>query len=340
MSIITICSITYFLFTNKSLSNQISPYVSITYGINDNTTDSGRRIQYYTYGIDKKRLDLQCSIPFAAQYGTGVVSLANQKLYYSGRAGKNTNDSIIEYDLKTGKTHALENENDTYNDIAIVDDHTLLVTAISKKNECNWPATFDLNSRTFTYLYDANNISDFLYSTRAGRINYNYIYNKFVDVFVNQDEFYSSKFNSNEVAIDYNIALVSPNLLINTKDIFTKKTKAADDIYMETQISDNSIFLQVIDLVGGKSFFYLLDLVNKSIKEIDCPFKNATYVTDCVTLDQGKTYFVLGGFKNDNEVQKNGLFYYDTNTEQAEPILMNNDSVQGHVINFTVVGNR
>ena len=183
-----------------------------------------------------------------------------------------------------------------------------------------------------------NNISDSLYSTRAGRINYNYIYNKFVDVFVNQDEFYSPKFHSNEVAIDYNIALVSPDLLINKENIFTKKTKVADDIYMETQISDDSILLQVIDLVGYKRSFYLIDLINKSIKEIDCPFKNAIYITDCVTLDQGKTYFVLGGFQNGKEVQKNGLFYYDTNTKQAEPILMNNDSIQGHVINFTVVG--
>lgn len=183
-----------------------------------------------------------------------------------------------------------------------------------------------------------NNISDSLYSTRAGRINYNYIYNKFVDVFVNQDEFYSPKFHSNEVAIDYNIALVSPDLLINKGNIFTKKTKVADDIYMETQISDNSILLQVIDLVGYKRFFYLIDLINKSIKEIDCPFKNATYITDCVTLDQGKTYFLLDGFQNGKEVQKNSLFYYDINTKQAEPILMNNDSIQGHVINFTVVG--
>ncbi|RDU21754.1 hypothetical protein [Anaerosacchariphilus polymeriproducens] len=197
-----------------------------------------------------------------------------------------------------------------------------------------------MNSRTFTYLYDANNISDSLYSARAGRINYNYIYNKFVDVFVNQDEFYSSKFNSNEVAIDYNIALVSPNLLLNTKSIFAKKMKIANDVYMATQISDNSILVQVDDDVEGKQFFCLIDLVNKSIKEIDCPFKNVTYITDCVTLDQGKTYFVLGGFKNSNEVQKNGLFYYDTNTEQAEPILTNNDSNQGHVINFTVVGSR
>lgn len=197
-----------------------------------------------------------------------------------------------------------------------------------------------MNSRAFTYLYDVNNISDAMYSTRAGRINYNYIYNKFVNVFVNQDEFYSPKYRLNEVAIDYNIALVSPNLLLNTKSIFAKKTKITNDVYMETQISDNSILLQIDDDVEGKEIFCLVDLVNKSMKEIDCPFKNATYVTDCVTLDQGKTYFVLGGFKNGNEVQKNGLFYYDTNTEQAEPILMNNDSIQGHVINFTVVGNR
>jgi hypothetical protein len=325
---------------NTTAKDKISPYLSITYGINDDTTDTGRRTQYYTYNIDEKKLDIRCSIPFAAQYGTGVVSLANQKVYYSGRTGGNANDSLMEYDMKSGETKALENENATYNDIAIVDNHTLLVTAISRENGCNWPATFDLNSRAFTYLYDANNISDSLYSTRAGRINYNYIYNKFVDVFVNQDEFYTSKFRSNEVAIDYNIALVSPNLLLNTKNIFAKKTKIADDIYMETQISDNSILLQVVDLVGGKRFFYLLDLVNKSIKEIDCPFKNAAYVTDCVTLDQGKTYFVLGGFQNGNEVQKNGLFYYDTNTKQAEPILMNNDSIQGHVINFTIVGDR
>lgn len=340
MSIITICSIIYFLFINKSLSKQIGPYVSFTYGINDDTTDTGRRIQYYTYSIDKKKLDLQCSIPYAAQYGTGVVSLANQKVYYSGRAGKNTNDSIIEYDLKTGKTHALENENATYNDIVIVDNHTLLVTAILKKNECNWPATFDLNSRTFTYLFDVNNISDSLYSTRAGRINYNYIYNKFVDVYVDQDEFYSEKFHSDEFSIDYNIALVSPNLLLNTKSIFAKKTKISNDIYMETQISDNLILLQVDNDVEGKKNFCLVDLVNKSIKEIDCPFENATYIIDCVTLDQGNTYFVLGGFKNRKKVQKNGLFYYDTNTKQAEPILLNNDSIQGHVINFTVVENR
>lgn len=319
---------------------KISPYLSITYGINDYTTDNGRRIQYYTYNIDEKKLDIQCSIPFSAQYGTGVVSLVNQKVYYSGRTWENDNDSLMEYDMKSGETKALENENATYNDIAIVDNHTLLVTAISKKNECNWPATFDLNSRTFTYLYDANNISDSLYSTRAGRINYNYTYNKFVDVFVNQDEFYSSKFRSNEVAIDYNIALVSPDLLINKENIYAKKTKISDDIYMGTQISDNSVLLQIIDDSHDKRLFYLADLKNKSIKEIDCPFSNALYITDCVTLDQGKTYFVLGGFQTGKEVQKNGLFYYDTNTKQAEPILMNNDNNQGHVINFTIVGDR
>lgn len=325
---------------NATAKDKISPYLSITYGINDDTTDTGRRTQYYTYNIDEKKLDIRCSIPFAAQYGTGVVSLANQKVYYSGRTGKNTNDSINEYDIKTGETHALENENATYNDIAIVDNNTLLVTAISKKDGCNWPATFDLNSRTFTYLYDVNNISDSLYSTRAGRINYNYIYNKFVDVFVNQDEFYLPKFRLNEVAIDYNIALVSPDLLINKENTYAKKTKIADDIYMETQISDNSVLLQVIDDSQDKRIFYLADLKNKSIKEIDCPFSNALYITNCVTLDQGKTYFVLGGFQNGKEVQKNGLFYYDTNTKQAESILMNNDNNKGHVINFTIVGER
>ena len=324
---------------NATAKDKISPYLSITYGINDDTTDTGIRTQYYTYDIDEKKLDIRCSIPFAAQYGTGVVSLANQKVYYSGRIGGNANDSLIEYDMKSGEIRALENENSTYNDIAIVDSHTLLVTAISRENGCNWPATFDLNSRTFTYLYDANNISYSLYSTRAGRINYNYIYNKFVDVFVNENEFYSPKFRSNEVAIDYNIALVSPNLLINTENMFTKKTKIANDIYMGTQISDNSILLQVVD-DNGNRFFYLVDLLNKSIKEIDCPFKNATYITDCVTLDQGKTYFVLGGFQHGKEIQKNGLFYYDTNTKQAEPILVNNNSIQGHVINFTIVGER
>ena len=185
-----------------------------------------------------------------------------------------------------------------------------------------------------------NNISDSLYSTRAGRINYNYIYNKFVDVFVNQDEFYLPKFRLNEVAIDYNIALVSPDLLINKENIFAKKTKITYDIYMETQISNNSVLLQVIDDSHDKRLFYLADLKNKSIKEIDCPFSNALYITDCVTLDQGKTYFVLGGFQNGKEEAQKGLFYYDTNTKQAEPILMNNDNNQGHVINFTIVGDR
>ena len=89
------------------------------------------------------------------------------------------------------------------------------------------------------YLYNANKFSDSLYSTRAGRINYNYVYNKFVDVFVIKAESYLPKFMSNEVAIDYNIALVSPDLLINKENTYAKKTKIADDIYMETQISDN-----------------------------------------------------------------------------------------------------
>lgn len=224
---------------NAIAKDKISPYLSITYGINDDTTDTGRRTQYYTYNIDEKKLDIRCSIPFSPQYGTGVVSLANQKVYYSGRTEGNSNDSLMEYDMKSEETKALENENATYNDIAIVDNHTLLVTAISRDNGCNWPANFDLNSKSFTYLYNANKFSDSLYSTRAGRINYNYVYNKFVDVFVNKAESYLPKFMSNEVAIDYNIALVSPDLLINKENTYAKKTKIADDIYMETQISDN-----------------------------------------------------------------------------------------------------
>mgnify|MGYP005946107621 FL=1 len=49
---------------------------------------------------------------------------------------------------------------------------------------------------------------------------------------------------------------------------------------------------------------------------------------------------MLGGFQNGKEEAQKGLFYYDTNTKQAEPILMNNDNNQGHVINFTIVGYR
>ena len=45
------------------------------------------------------------------------MSLVNQKVYYSSRIQGNANDSLMEYDLESGEIKALENENDTYNDI-------------------------------------------------------------------------------------------------------------------------------------------------------------------------------------------------------------------------------
>lgn len=59
-----------------------------------------------------------------------------------------------------------------------------------------------------------------------------------------------------------------------------------------------------------------------------------TSVRNCYTLDKGKTFYVFGICEDG----RSGVFYYDTQTDTVEDIILDTDS--GHVVNFTLLNYR
>lgn len=318
------------------------PYISITYGRDNPDNFTGRDMVFYTYDLVTKELKEECVIPFDSDYASGVVSKANNTVYYSRRAEAEnlySNDCLFAYDLATGKSEMLESENFSYNDITIIDEDTLLVMAVTNKHPI-MPALFDLKTRSFTYMADAND-EPFIYTSGATIPIYNYKTKKFTCIYWNDDEA-RGDYSSGLVAIDNYVALVSDNLLKDPDKIFTHSAKVTDrNMISAVQISDNELIVTM-----ENNFFYVdqpreyYSLVfgedETTFTEIDCPYPHADYVANLCTIDEGKTfYFYLYG---DHFGNPSGIYSYDTESEELTPILLNDPETNGHYINFSIVG--
>lgn len=92
-------------------------YLSITYTTEDFTVESGRMMTFYTYDPVTSELDNKAEIPFESQYALGVVSLRDEKIYYTKTVGYEgrTVDHLFEYDMTNGMSTMLEEDHCAYN---------------------------------------------------------------------------------------------------------------------------------------------------------------------------------------------------------------------------------
>lgn len=319
-------------------------YLSITYTSEDFTVESGRMMTFYTYDPVTSVLENRAELPYESQYALGVVSLKDEKIYYTkgvGYEGRSV-DHLFEYDLVNGTSTMLEDVHCAYNDIIPVGDK-LLLTAVPA--HAVGTAAFDLQKKKFDYLYEMSRnedgYMDFPYDTEPSvRLNYNYKYGRFVNVYTKEKDRYDAKITTGKKPIKYHIALVDEDLNITAEYHGLKKSFLDYTVSAACQITaDRALVLVKKDLMDDeddfeevKHEFYMIDFSEKSCKKVKSPFPKMKYITNFVTSDDGQSYYVSGMCMDGTS----GLFYYDCSTDEVKTILLN--SVKGgYVVNFRLI---
>ena len=321
--------------------NSEHPYISITYGRDNPDNFTGRDMVFYTYDLVTKELKEECVIPFDSGYASGVVSKYDNAVYYSSSivpGDRSKGNCLWVYDIESGKSSIINDENHNYNQILLLNPDTLFVMMRTNKHPI-MPVLLDLNTKDFTYMADVNN-EPFTYTSGATIPIYNYKTKKFTCIYWNDDEA-RGDYNSGLVAIDNYVALVSDNLLKDPDKIFTHSAKVTDrNMISAVQISDNELIVTMenkieFDLIQ-KYYLLVFGEDETTFTEIDCPYPHADYVANLCTIDEGKTfYFYLYG---DHFGNPSGIYSYDTESEELTPILLNDPETNGHYVNFSIVG--
>jgi hypothetical protein len=338
--------------TDENQSDAITPYLSIICRRdNPDSEDEAWDEVYYTYDLVTKELQEICVLPHLSGYTAGVVSLWDDAVYFSMREYDRSNDRICKYDIKSGKMAFIEDENFTYNDFTLIDENTLLLVTSTRERTLT-PALFDIESKKFTYMADANEEDFTLYTSGPILLNYNYLYEEFAWLYFKLSDRDSDAYHSTEGAIDHNFIMISKDLK-KSDTIFTTQFTALQQISFLTQISEGTVLVKFIEIVsifedpvsksgfiediGEERYYHLtFDSGHTSFVEIENPFPAATSVTQCLTFDGGKTYYCCGSFLLDN-VRRSGLFIYDCDTDEITPILLSGDEIMS-VANFRSVG--
>lgn len=319
-------------------------YLSITYTTEDFTVESGRMMTFYTYDPVTSELDNKAEIPFESQYALGVVSLRDEKIYYTKTVGYEgrTVDHLFEYDMTNGMSTMLEDDHCAYNDMIPVQDKLLLTTI---PVHAIGTAAFDLGMKKFNYLYEMslneNGYMDFPYVTEPlVRLNYNYKYGKFVNVYTKEEDYYDPEVRGGEKPIKYRIALVDKDLNIIAEYKNLKKSFVDYNVRAACQISSDCALVMIEkDLsddedsdVEVKYEFYMINFSEKSCKKVKSPFPRMKYITNFVTSDDGKSYYISGICMDGTS----GLYYYDCSKDDVK-MIMPNSVKGGHVVSFCLI---
>lgn len=323
-------------------------YVSITYGQNNPDSFTGRDMVFYTYDLTQQQLVKECTLPFDAKYATGVVSKADNTVYFSRRLEPEnlaSNDCLCAYDMASGVTTILESENFSYNEISLMDAEALLVMAVTEQHPII-PARFDLESGTFTYMADANNEPLSLYTNGDTLLHYDYNTEAFVSIFQSEEEKYSPDYRSFETEIATYIAVVKNDLIKDADRVFQVDLRLGSFIDDAVQLSENTLLIERTDeyfddeageLVRKRSFYLLVfeDNGTATLTQTEAPFPiEDVRKHGYGTPDGGKTWLLILGEKNS---ETGGLYSYSAETGDLTPILLNDPSNEGYAINYSFV---
>ena len=262
-------------------------------------------------------------------------------LYQNTVEGDFSANSLWKYDIATGEATIIDNENHSYNDILLVDRNTLLVMMITDADERPiMPVTFDLASKEFTYMADVNN-EPFIYTSGATTPIYNYKTQEFACIYWKRSEDHGDNgYTSYETAIDHYLTVTSKDLVKDKNKSFTHRARI-DEMNMDAavQISENE-FLVTMENAPHSDVIEYYSLVfgedGTTFTKVDCPYPDSDYVMNLYTIDGGKTFFFY--LYGDRRGNLNGVYSYDTETDELTPVLLNDEKTKGHYVNFSIVG--
>lgn len=323
------------------VEQDIHPYLSITYMQDNPETISGREIVFYTYDINSRELKEECILPCDSAYASGVVSKYDNVVYYSSNTEPGNyygGNCLWMYDLETGKSSILNDENHEYNDILLLDDNTLLTMMVTYEHPI-MPVVLDLETKEFTYMADANN-EPFVYTSGPTQPIYNYKTGMFTCIYWSEEE-ERGDYSSFEASIDHYLTLVSSDLVKNPNKTFIHNAKIDEmNMISAVQISKNELLVTMENMIHferEREYYSVVFEENETtFTKVDCPYPYADYVSNLYTIDEGKTFFMY--IYNDHLDNPDGIYSYNTETEELIPILLNNSENNGHYVNFSMVG--
>ncbi|MEC0333874.1 hypothetical protein P4H42_30370 [Paenibacillus macerans] len=321
------CSPMYSKISDKSLNNDLSDYLSITYTKYTNGTDTndGMTMEVYSYELNSKKLTKVTELPYTSQYPLTSASLPEQKIYYSGE-GEQDEDELFVYDLKTQVSKQLSSNLFAINSIVpFTADNKLIMVAV-KQGERNLKiGFFDKETGDIRFVNDQD------LDTTTWDIAYNPETNKTYAAQYSEAQDYIQLRKANKAHKD----MIPPNHSIVEIDNATLATRKIIELKEEQilclTVSGEQILIATTKVINGSSVEYSMINVNTGERtKIDLPFIARSGIA---LSKDGKGIYYLGEDANAKADQR-GVFYLDLTTKKAEPIFLQDD---GFINNFSYI---
>ncbi|MBM7107343.1 hypothetical protein [Brevibacillus laterosporus] len=314
--------------TQNEKTHNLGDYLSITYTeyANGKDTTDGMVMRVMSYDLQSKVMAKLADIPYTSQYPLSVVSLMDNKIYYSADV-QDKGDQLFSYDLQSKKTEQLSKELFAINYIVPTTKKGPIILAAVKKGE-----------RVLkTVLYDKQKHKlDFMDDKDLDSNTWAVSYNKQVN------KSYLARFSENErekqrnISNKQQIAMVPPDYTVVELNNETKKERPIISLKKEQIIAlsstGNQLFLITSPSINRPPIEYsLVDSKTGKRTKLDLPISSRS---DVYLSHDAKGIYYLGSTSKKDFNMGRGIYYYDFATKKIQTIFLQEN---GFINNFMLV---
>jgi len=317
-----------------------NPYLSIGYVRNSAENPEEKEKVMLCYDINTEKLTEVCVLPKENHIVSATYSRANNAVYYFGNADKNDYYSecgIWKYDVAAKETLRLDDENHPYNELKIIDENTLLLMMVTNEHPI-MPVLFDIESKTFTYMADANN-EPFVYTCGPLSLSYNHATEELACIYWSEEDV-DSDYNSLKKPINYYLSAADKNLVKDPERTFSYSSKINENnLWHAVQLSENEYIVAMHSGVPSDEPVEYYSLVfgdgEPSFTKTECPYPHADYLWHLQTIDGGKTFYFY--LRSDDLGNPSGIYSYVPETEELSPIILYDPEIAPEYVGFSLI---
>ncbi len=317
-----------------------NPYLSIGYVRNSAENPEEKEKVMLCYDINTEKLTEVCVLPKENHIVSATYSRANNAVYYFGNTDKNDYYSecgIWKYDVAAKETLRLDDENHSYNELKIIDENTLLLMMVTNEHPI-MPVLFDIESKTFTYMADANN-EPFVYTCGPLSLSYNHATEELACIYWSEEDV-DRDYNSFKKPINYYLSAADKNLVKDPERTFSYSSKINENNFWHAvQLSENEYIVAMYSGVPSDEPMEYYSLVfgdgEPSFTKTECPYPHADYLWNLQTIDGGKTFYFY--LRSDDLGNPSGIYSYVPETEELSPIILYDPEIAPEYVGFSLI---
>ncbi|MCP3776416.1 hypothetical protein NLX71_24530 [Paenibacillus sp. MZ04-78.2] len=306
--------------------SQRGDYLSITNTeyVNGVDTDDGMVMRIYTYDINSKVLSKVDDLPYTSQYPLSVVSLKEDKIYYSA-AGEGKGDQLFVYDNKTKTSQRLTNELFAINRIIPhAAENKLIMTAVKKGERPLKVVFYDKQSKQMSTVNDRD------MDTTVWDISYDPETNKTYAASYSENEQSKNIEKANRTQTE----LIPPKNQIVEIDNNSMEQRSVIELENEqilrlTARGEQILIATARHINKDPVEYSFINIKTGERQRIDLPIKARSGLF--LSQDGKGVYFLGVSEKEDNG---RGIHFYDFNTQKTEPIFLQKN---GFINNFRLI---